>query len=66
LQIITITHHNDFDILGLLKTLNFYIITRSLRKQNDVLISKSSELRLPQFLRIFAMTIKSTFSALSF
>jgi len=28
-----------------------------LRKQNDVVISKSSELRLPQLLRSFAMTI---------
>jgi len=36
-----------------------------LRKQNDVVISKPSELRLPQLLRSFAMTIKKTFSALS-
>jgi len=35
-----------------------------LRKQNDVVISKSSELRLPQLLLCFAMTIKKTFSAI--
>jgi len=35
-----------------------------LRKQNDVVISKSSELRLPQLFRSFAMTIKKTFSAI--
>jgi len=35
-----------------------------LRKQNDVVISKPSELRLPQLLLCFAMTIKSTFSAI--
>jgi len=32
-----------------------------LRKQNDVLISKPSEMRLPQLLRSFAMTIKILF-----
>jgi len=35
-----------------------------LRKQNDVVISKSSELILPQLLLCFAMTIKKTFSAI--
>jgi|GEM_PF-2036616 len=35
-----------------------------LRKQNDVMISKSSELRLPQLLLSFAMTIKKTFSTI--
>jgi len=35
-----------------------------LRKQNDVVISKSSELRLPQLILSFAMTIKKTFSTI--
>jgi len=35
-----------------------------LRKQNDVVISKSSELRLPQLFLSFAMTIKNTFSVI--
>jgi len=35
-----------------------------LRKQNGVVISKPSELKLPQLRRNFAMTIKKTFSAI--
>jgi len=35
-----------------------------LRKQNYVMISKSSELRFPQLFLSFAMTIKKTFSVI--
>jgi len=35
-----------------------------LQKQNDVVISKPSALRLPQLLWSFAITLKKTFSAI--
>jgi len=51
--------------LGLLKKPLISMLSRGvLRKQNDVVISKSSELRLPQLIQSFAMTIKKTFSAI--